>query len=250
MKSTVFLKPLEFNLEAMGERWHQGDKIKGTLKVKNHGGDRCELPFLKVVLMEGLYKKIKARDAKAWVAVQEQILAENLSITQQEEEFAFEFKLAENAQITDKNGSLYLAFFDKDEAHPAGHIELVIEPKPVIKNILQVIENFLRFKVKEIKNTKGKIEVKLIPPASRELSNVDSLIMTFAEVEKRLQLTYLFHLRSIDAGALTMTTVKKTKEFEQDFTAKQYLIYGDSLNQDFILESMNAVLTDVRPKLL
>ena len=156
MKATIVLKPLEFSLEAFGEKWHQGDKLKGTLKIKNHSSDKLELPQLKVALCEGHYKKVKARDAKGWNCISENVLASNLTINPNEEkEYPFEFKLADNCNVTDKNGSLYLAFYDKDEANPTGNIELLVEPKVVIKEILQIIENFLRFKVKEIKSAKG-----------------------------------------------------------------------------------------------
>ena len=76
MKGTIFLKPLEFSIEAVGEKWHQGDKLTGSLRVKNHSAETIELPLLKVVLCEGHYKKVKAKDAKGWTKVAENIFAE------------------------------------------------------------------------------------------------------------------------------------------------------------------------------
>ncbi len=251
MKGTVFLKPLEYSIEAVGEKWHQGDKLKGSLKIKNHSSEKIELPVLKVALCEGNYKKIKAKDAKGWNAISENLLSEALTINPSEEkDYAFEFKLSENCSITDKNGSLYLAFFDKDEKIPAGHIELVIEPKVVIQQILQILESFLRFKVKEIKNAKNMIEVKLVPPTSRELSNLDGLLLSISEVEKNLSLKYFFNLRVLNISGTTMQSEKATKEMEQHFNSKQYLIYGDSINQDFIIASVQEILNSVKTKML
>lgn len=250
MKGTIFLKPLEYNVEAMGERWRQGDKIKGTLTIKNHSADKIDLPFLKIKLAEGNYKKIKAKDAKAWNTLTETNLSEALSVgPSAEHNFTFEFTIPETSPVTDKNGSLYLAFFDKEDAQPAGNIELVIEPKQTIQFVLQVFENFARFKVKEIKNGKKSVEVKLMPPASREASNIDSLILSLAESEKTLSMNYLFNLRGIDMSSGTMQTQKKTKEIEQKFSSKQYMMY-DSPNQDFILTSIQTALNEVKPKLL
>lgn len=251
MKGTVFLKPLEYSIEAKGEKWHQGDKLIGTLKIKNHSVSVVELPSVKVALCEGHYKKIKAKDAKGWKSITEIILAEKFTINPSEEkDYSFEFKLDENCTITDKNGSLYLAFFDKDEAIPTGHIELVIEPKIIVKQILEIYENFLRFKVKEIKSGKGVIEVKLVPPTSRELSNVDGLLLSISEVEKNLALKYFFNFRILNIAGATMQSEKATKEVEQNFTSKQYLIYGDSVNQDFIIQSVQEVLNGVKTKML
>lgn len=251
MKGTVFLKPLEYSIEAVGEKWHQGDKLKGSLKIKNHSAEKIELAKLKVAVCEGHYKKIKAKDSKGWSVLEELIVAENLTINPSEEkDYSFDFKLAENCTITDKNGSLYLAFFDKEEVLPAGHIELVVEPKLVIKQVLEIFENFLRFKVKEMKSAKGMIEVKLTPPNSRELSNLDGLLLSISEVEKNLTLKYFFNLRVLNISGATMQSEKATKEIEQKFTSKQYLIYGDSINQDFIIESGKEVLNVVKAKML
>lgn len=251
MKGTIFLKPLEFNIEAIGEKWNQGDKLKGSLKIRNHGNEEVTFPFLKAAISAGHYKKIKAKDKKAWSVLDIHTLAENLPLSPgKEAEFSFEFKLKEDCAVTDKNGSLYLAFFDKDDPTPAGHIELVIGPKPNIKSILQIFENFLRFKVKEIKSVKGAVEVKLTPPSSRELSNLDGLLLTMSEVDKTMKLSYLFNVRAIDLASATMQVEKKTKEIEQIFTAKEYLMYGDAINQDFIIQKGQAALDMVKAKTL
>ncbi len=251
MKATVFLNALEYGLEAKGEKWHQGDKLKGSLKIKNNGSDKIELSVVKVALCQGHYKKIKAKDPKALTVVSESILSETTVINSMEERlYSFEFQLSESCNITDKSGSLYLAFYCGDELSPAANIELLIEPKVVIQQILKILENFLRFKVKEIKYNKDLVEVKLVPPASRELSNLDGLILSLSEIEKNLTLKYFFNLRVLNISGVTMQSEKTTKEMEQKFNSKQYMIYGDSINQDFIVTSVQEVLNLVKTKLL
>ena len=250
MKGVIFLKPLEYTIVAVGEKWHQGDKLKGTLKIKNQSADKIEVPVLKVAVCVGHYKKVKAKDPKGWSPIIESKLAEKITLNPLDEiDYSFEFKLAENSAVTDKNGSLYLAFFDKDEPLPTGHIELVIEPKIIIKQILQILENFLRFKVKEIKSGKGILEVKLTPPTSREMSNVDGVLLSISEIEKNLTLKYFFNLRALDFTSATMQVEKTTKEMEQTFTSKQYMIY-DSINQDFIVDSVQTILNSIKTKTL
>lgn len=251
MKGTIFLKPMEYNIEALGEKWRQGDKIKGTLKIKNHSAEKIVASVIKIALLAGSYKKVKVKDKKAWDRVQLITAAENISLSGNGEvEFPFEFQLSENCPITDKNGSVYLAFFDEDEAWPVGNIELTIKPKIVIEQVLEVFVNFLRFKVKEIKYSRSMIDVKFAPPVSREMSNVDSLILSISEVDKTLTLDYVFQLRVLEMTGAAMVAQKKTKEFKQTLISKQYLIYGDSLNQDFIISSANEVLKEVTPKFM
>lgn len=251
MKGTVVLKPLEYTLEAQGEKWHQGDKIKGSLKIRNHSQEKVEVNSLLVSLSMGTYKKVKAKDPKAWTLLDKKTITENLSIAPSgESEFPFEFQLAEDCLITDKNGSLYLAFHEVDAGVPMTYIELKVEQKLVIKQILEILENFLRFKVKEIKNEKNKVDIKLIAPTSREMSNIDSLILNISEVEKTLHIHYTFNIKSLDLASPTMQVEKKVKKAEQVFTSKQYLFYGDSINQEFIVESFKSVLDTVKTKIL
>ena len=251
MKGTIISKPLEYTIEALGEKWHQGDKLTGSLTIKNNGAEKVDLPFLKVAILEGNYKKVKAKNAKGWSSITEVVVAEKLTLNSSEEKnYPFEFQLAENSSITDKNGSLFLVYFDKEDEFPKGNIELVIEPKQLIKNVLQIFENFLRFKVKEIKSGKGSLEVKLVPPTSRELSNVDSLMLNISEIEKSLTLHYHFDFRVLNLTGATMQSEKTKKDIENVFTAKEYLIYGDSVNQDFIVESVQKVLSEVKTKML
>lgn len=251
MKTNVFLKPLELSLEAIGEKWHQGDKIKGSIRVINNSLEKIDRPALRVAICHGHFKKIKAKDEKGWTTLSEKEILDVLSVnSSSEQNYNFEFSLAEDCSITDKNGSLYLVFFYNDDKIPAGHIELLIEPKIVIQNILQIIESFLRFKVKEIKYNKSMVDIKLVPPTSRELSNLDGLVLSISEIDKKLILKYSFNLRVLNITGATMQSEKKVQELEQVFHSNQYLIYGDSINQDFIVASVQEILNVVKTKLL
>ena len=200
MKATLIVKPIEYGIEAFGEKWKQGEKLKAVMKLKNHGNEKIERPFLNVTLCSGNYKKVKAHHSEAWDIIIKIELLQNLTLNPNEEkEFHFEFLLPEDCRITDKDGSLYLAYQDNEnENWPLGHMELVIDPKIVMKQFLEIFENFLRFKVGQIKYSKGMVEIKLKPPGSRELSHVDSLVLRMSEVNKTLRLEYLFNLRMLE----------------------------------------------------
>jgi hypothetical protein len=251
MKGTIFSKPLEYNIIADGEKWRQGDKIKGSFKIKNHGDQVIVLPVLKILLAVGNFKKVKVKDNKALDYFNEVVLGENISIAGLEDkEFFWEFLLSEDCQITDKDRSIYLAFKDHDNLWPTGLLELTIAPKLAIQQVLEIFDNFLRFKIGQIKFSKGMVEIKLNPPTSKELSHVESLVLRMKEVDKTLDIEYLFNMHVFEMVAGNLMAQKKVKQVDQKMTSKQLYIYGDSLNHDFIISSINTIIKEATPRFL
>ena len=250
MKATNFIKPLEYSITADGERWRQGDKIKGTLKIKNHSSDMIELAYLKLSLTVGNFKKIKAKDLKAWEPLSQVVLSDKLSISALEEkEFNWDFQLLEDCQITEKDKSIYLTYFTSEDLWPTGQLELVIDLKLIMLQFLEIFESFLRFKVAQTKFSKGVIEVKLNPPKSRELSHVESLVLRMKELNKELVVEYIFNVHAFEMVAGNMIAQKKVKQFIQNLNSKQYYTYGDSPNHEFIRTSIESVVAEVVPKI-
>jgi hypothetical protein len=250
MKGLIFLKPLEYSIEITGERWRQGEKVKGSIRVKNQGLEKIDLPFIKAALAIGNFKKIKAKDKKGWDYFPEVILSEGFSLgASEEKECTFDFTLPEDCQITEKDKSIYVTFKTNDDYFPTAQLELVIDPKLVILQFLEILESFLRFKVAQTKFSKGMIEVKLNPPNSRELSHVDSVIMRMKEVEKNLHIEYTFNTLSFQMVEGNMIPQKKTKEARQSFSPGELFVYG-SLNQDFIVKSVGDLITSATPRIM
>jgi hypothetical protein len=252
MKSTIFIKPLEYNLTIDGEKWRQGDKIKGLIKIINHSNDKIVLPVLKLNLAVGNFKKVKTKDKKAWDEISNLILGNNINLEANAElEFEWNFELPEDCQITDKNGSIYLTITIPDENNlwPIGLLELNIIPKIIIEQFLEIITNFLRFKVNQIKYSKQMVEIKLLPPSSREFGHIESLVIRMKEVKNILNLEYNFSIQAFETISGNVIIQKKTKEFSQEFTSKQYYIYGHSPHHEFIKSSVESIIRDSSPKM-
>lgn len=250
MRATLFVRPLEYSVDVSGERWFQGDKISGVLKMKNHGSEPIQKHVFKIILASGTYKKLKAKDSKGWETIIEKELARDLTIAPGlEVEFPFQFQMPESSRITDKDGSLYLAYKDNDEDWPIGNIELVIDPKIIMKQFLGIFENFVRFKVTQIKFVKGMVEVKLNPPASRDYAHIDSLVLRMSEIDKCLNCEYLFNLRQLEMIGGAMVADKKNKLVLKKITQKDFYMYGDSPNQEFIIESITSAIAEVKSKI-
>lgn len=251
MKSTIFLKPLEYNIIAEGQKWRQGDKLHGSFKIKNHGEQKIELSGLDLSLAVGNFKKIKSKDQKAWAGLEKKDIGKNISLHPAEEkEFAWDFLLPEDCAVTDNNGSLFLTFVTPDEAWPLGQLELVIEPKLVMFQFLEIMENFFRFKVGAKKFSKNMVEIKLTPPKSRELGHIEGLVLRMKEKDGVLDLEYIFTMHVLETVGTNVSTQKKVKQIDQQLKAKSYSLSKEYLDQDFVMKSINDVLKEVMPKLL
>ncbi len=252
MKGLVFLKPLEFIIIADGEKWRQGDQIKGSFQIKNLGADKVDLSFLKISLAVGIFKKIKLKDKKSWNLISDLVLSESISIEPNKELiFPWKFLIPEDCQITEKDKSVFLTFNTSNseiETWPSGELEIAIEPKLIIHQFLEVIQNFLRFKIVKTKFSDGMVEVKLNPPNSKEMSHVESVVLRAREVNSILELEYTFNILVFETVAGNIMAQKKIKHVEQKLTSKECYIYGDSFNQDFVISSVGSLIKEATPK--
>ena len=251
MKGTFIVKPVEYNLSADGEKWRQGEKIKGHLTIKNHSSENVELIHLNILLNVGIQKKVKVKKPGAWEQMLASNLCENISLgASEEKEFLFEFLLPEDGPINDKDKSVYLLLSNNHESWPIGMLELGLMPKKIIEDFLEIFKNFLRFKIGPMKYSKGMVEIKLTPPNSRELGHVESLVLRMTEVNKIIMMEYIFTLLSFDMASGNMMAQKKTIQVDRSLTAKQYTIYCDSLNQEFLIAEFNGVIKEATPKFM
>ncbi len=251
MKGTMFQRPLELNLEAYGETWEQGQAIKGSLRIKNHSQDEIKIDSLNVKLAYGVLRKVKAKDQKAFKILSDFVCAEKFSIgAGQEESYDWEFKLDINAPITDTIGSLYIIYGANEDLLSCGFLQLNIELKKILNEYLQIFENFFRYKIGPKKYKKGVSEVKMIPPKSKKMGAVDSLLCQMKIENENLHVKYIFKTNKLNASQGSVKILKVQKEFEHTLTPKQYLFFGGSPNQDVIKEEIGEILKKVVPKLI
>ncbi|MBY0517264.1 MAG: hypothetical protein K2P81_10160, partial [Bacteriovoracaceae bacterium] len=109
-------------------------------------------------------------------------------------------------------------------------------------------ETFMRFKLKEIKASKGSVEYKLLPPTSREFAHVEGLHLYQSMNESNLNLEYLFKVKKLDTASVTTKVAKDEKKVMKTLTSKEYLMGRDMINQDGILKSIQSALDEVKMK--
>lgn len=237
MKGTFFQKPLEYGLEIQGESWKQGDKVSGTLSVKDHGGGDLSKVGVSLAMVD--MKKFKAKDPKG-VQILTHIPNNGT------ESLDWEFQLAADSPITEKANSLYILCGDQEKPFEGGHLQLQVDPVATLSNFLEIFENFFRFKVKGLKNKKGWVEAKMASPGSRELGAVEQLLLHMKMNGEDLELKYQFKVKKL-AYAETGVEAKSVKmDFEQVLGPKQYKMFGDAPNQDGMMKAISEIIDQIK----
>lgn len=245
MRGTFFQRPLEWTVETKGESWAQGDTISGVLTVKNHGNDPVSLQGSGVLLALGDIKKVHSRNKDALstetsALFTDQILAGNESI-----EWPFQLMLPPNCMITDKKVSYYLSF-GKDAKE--SHLQVSVTPKKIFLKIAELLENFYRFKPKEVRASKRGVEFKMIPPTSREMANIENLCLTMSVEGEGLKLDFLYQVKKIDMKSVTTKITKDTVSVSKTLLPKEYSLGKDMINQTGILAALEAGINEAKLK--
>lgn len=251
MRGTIFSNGIEYLIQTNQEQWNQGDLVEGTLTLKANS-DVAHFSSLKsvhVALAVGNFKKIKARQNDAWAIVKQiELPFEKGKKMGDDISFDWNFRIERDGPISDKKEGVYL-LYGNSLTPPPGHLELPLMPHPMIKEYLNIFENFHRFSIKEIKNKKGQLEVTFRPPISKEYSTVDSLNCLIKTAhEEKMSITYTFTVRSLQANFNDTSVEKKKKEFTQ-VLEKETLIRFGGINQEGIQQAIKSILDQARPKM-
>jgi hypothetical protein len=245
MKGTFFSKPLEWNIETVGETWQQGDALSGTLRVKNHGTDPVDLAGSGVGLGVAEIKKVQSRAEGA--LKQEHTLAFPAGelAPGATAELPFTFPIGANSPVTDKRASYYLSF---GRNFTEGQLQVRVDPNQLFMKVLGLMDTFHRFKVKDYKASKKGVEYKLLPPTSREMANVESLLLTFAMDGDVLRMKFEFQVKKLDTSSVTTKVNKESVAIERGLAPREYSLGKGMINQDQLLKNIETVLSEIKLK--
>jgi sporulation-control protein spo0M len=245
MKGTFFSKPLEWNIETDKESWTQGENIKGVLRLKNHSSESVNLTDAGVAIAYAEIKKVHARTEGAMKFDSKVLFSEPEIKAQDQIELPFSLTLPTNCGVTDKKASFYLTW---GKNHAESHLMLKIEPKALFGKVISLLDTFYRFKLKELKAAKNGVEYKLIPPTSRDMANLESLNLIFSMNGENLQMDYEFQVRKLDTAGVTNKINKLAVKSRKILTPREFSLGKDLINQDFLLKSIEEVISEVKLK--
>lgn len=245
MKGTFFSKPLEWNIETKLESWTQGSKIDGLLRVKNHSSEKVDLGEAGVGLAYADIKKVHAKvigalkfSVTAIFPIKEIAPGESL-------ELPFSLQIDPNSPVSDKKGSLFLAY---GRSFQENHLQLNIQPNALFGKLIGLMDTFQRFKLKEYKAVKNGVEYKLLPPTSRDMANIDTLLLTFSMEQETLKLVFDFQVKKLDTSDVVNKIVKNSVRLEKTLTPKEYSLGRDMIHQDNLLKVLEGLIGEVKLK--
>jgi sporulation-control protein spo0M len=248
MRGISIQKPFEIAIDIQGEQWSQHQITKGILTVKNMLSDEQSLQNIGVSLAYADLKKVKNKTADCF-KVEQNLLIPHKTIKGKEViEMPFEFQLAENCPITDKTASYFLTYgnIEKHEAN----LQLLVNPKKTFTTVVEIMDLFFRFKLKEQKYSKGRIEFKFIPSSGREFANLQDLILGMQTDGETLKMDFIFNANKLGGTevGLGMKLTKTKMSDSLELTARQYLFQRDMINQELLKNAIAGVLEKQKNK--
>lgn len=232
MKGTSFQKGVELKVFIEGETWHQGGQIEGTLSPILKSSQTLPAD-LTLAIAPGTEKKVKTKSPDAF------LLSESLPIQRNGEQFFC--NLPVNAEVTDKTSSLYLIYgFPSTFAH----LKLTILPHIHLQDVIDVISHHFRFPVKSVSTG---IKVKFDPPASKEWTFLEQLVLHLTLQEDHIEANLEFTKKEIDALSAGLKAKTAKKNIARSWPLKGFLHeFNQRINKDLITESLEQVFQEYR----
>lgn len=245
MKGTFFQKPLEWNIETPDESWQQGSKVRGTLRVKNHGSEPVSLSSCGAGLAYADIKKVHAKTDGILKPSPLATFPDGNIGPGETQELQFELDLPANCPVSDKKATYFLTY-GKDARE--NHLQLNVQPRVLFGKIVGLLDTFQRFKLKEFKGTKNGVEYKLIPPTSREMANLEGLLLSLDMDGELLNLSFEFQVKKLDTSGVANSIKKETARIRKSLPPKEYSLGRDMINQDALLKMFEGVIGEVKIK--
>jgi hypothetical protein len=88
----------------------------------------------------------------------------------------------------------------------------------------------------------------MIIPTKKEYTSIQQLKVLIKMIADDLDLVFKFKLKKISFEGGGMKTEDKNLTVKKSFSPKDYLIYGDSFNQEKIFNSLKEIIEEVKVK--
>jgi hypothetical protein len=250
VKGTSFQQPYEFKLEVEGESWNQGEPLRGSLLIKNHGGAPAALSGVQVKLAYGGLKKVHAKSAEAFDDLASAPLELSGELGAGEERrVSWEFKTTRDTPITDNVNSPFVLYGHGESAVTLAPLQLNIQPDPLIQEVMNSLRIQFRFVPKALKFRKKGVEGKFEPPTSQAFASLDYVLVGFGFEGDVLELEYIFHMKKVEATAVGGEVKKDLRKVKQSMRPDQYKVSSGRWNHEHIEATISEALSQVETKL-
>lgn len=251
MKAILVRHPIHTTLETTKESWKQGDVIEGVLRFKNESNEAHTLSGELAAIYPSTIKEVREGSLPTSKTLFSLELPSELSLDAgQELEINYQYVLETDAPITDKTSGLFFYFGNPE--NKLSSLALNVEPHQRLAELLQNIELFLRFKTKSIKAKKDKIEIKMLPPPSKEYAALEAVTMMVKFKEENIHLDYKMKIKKLDyANAATQMTPSMQKgemKKADKLTPSDYLVFGKAFNGEKVAQRVESAFSEAKTK--
>lgn len=250
MKGQWILDSLLYTLEVQGESWQQQWPLQGLLTITNKSNETKDLSAMGVILAWRKFKDVHQNSQETLKATEKWMFAQGtLCLPQESKTLTFATHFDVNAPITDKKGSYYLCYGPKGVGQ---QLQIILHPFQLFTQIGQCLEQFFRFRPKELKaHTGGVTQYKYQAPEAKDFAHVDALELGMSMVgdkKEELLLDFLFQVKTFDVGSVLSKVTKGKKHIQFKLTPKEYSFGKGHLHQEKILEILGEAIKQVKLK--
>ena len=225
MKASIHLSAWQIDLQTDGEQWPQNGLVRGTITVLHQATAAAFVPQVQIVIKN--QKKLTDKNHDQVIADftgESKTLAANAPAT-----WKFALKLSE--QISDKYFAPYLIFGTPGQL--TGSLALPVTLADTWANYLKVWQDRLRFKAKEVRSKGSYVEIKLVPPSSRDYAHLKKISAVWTQDEqKNLHATYKIVMQELGVHDGTAALAEVKKELTQTLTPRQYEFSPGMINTE------------------
>jgi hypothetical protein len=246
MRGSFFAKPLEIIIEIDGERWKQGETVRGRLALRNRGSTPFSAGGFDVQLCRAQLSAVKKKSETAFKLLQKHEISGEIAAGG-ELSSEFHFDLGLNAPVTDSVSSAFITC-------GPGALQLQIEPSLVIQEFTSTLQAQHHFGFKGYKQSKAGVGARFSAPDGQRFSALEDLVLTLQFTEESghpdLEVEYDFQVKQVGSGPLPTKTTMVSRKVEQVLTSVDYLTSSGRVNFDVIQKFVAEAVSTVESKIL
>lgn len=248
MKSSIVGQDFDLLLELHGQKWLQGDLIRGSLEIINKTQKTISPKVFDLSFVYADIKKFKNLSESSYREFIKINLNEQTIAPTQKMKIPWELKLDLNAPVECKKYAPYILWGDLDKKPPAS-LMVKISPCESIEKIIEIWRNFFRFSLKDYLSVNDDwIEYRFNSPLAKEYAKLDTLVVKFKREENKLLIFAKSTLKLIAADTSGMKIDKKENTLNAEWKEKEYLLMPNFLNQEYVCAQVKAILEKLMNK--
>jgi hypothetical protein len=249
MRAVHFARPFEFRLDITQDRVFQGTTLSGTLCIANRDSRPHSGLSLLLALGHGTFRSVKDKGGAALTILDQQTLAERLSLAAaQEHKAPWNLPIRSDCPTTTKESGPFLLYgINLEDPAGRGMIDLPVTLAPSLEALIATVENHFAFEARSRRNTQGFVEVQFKPPGTYPTLQEFSIAMQISGQD--LNLRFRCKLKGFQRGAKAGVTTRRT-EVDRTLSGRDFMVSPTMPNREQYRQVIQEALQEMTPAIL